>query len=345
MISVDGSQMEGGGQLLRIATTYAGITNNPIRVFNIRGKRRNPGLRPQHLATLKAAARLCTGLLKGAEIGSIEIEFHPQGLRGGTHSFDIGTAGSISLMLQCLTPLLMFSPKPASLSIRGGTAVKWSPPIPFIQNIVNSATSVMGADLDISIGRHGFYPKGGGEVAVKSRPVISLSPFHPAPPGINKIKGISICGSLPSHVAERQAKSAERILARQGLSSDISVKTVKSSSPGSVIILWTEGSGVFMGSDSLGDRGKPAEKVGSEAASSLIAQIQTGANVDKHTGDHLVLPCSLADGVSRFTVSELTMHTLSAIKMAMTFTDCPVDVDGKIGKPARIEIMGIGHVA
>jgi len=337
--------MEGGGQLLRMATTYAAITNTPIRVFNIRGKRRNPGLRPQHLATLKAAARLCKGVLKGAEIGSAEIEFRPRMLRGGTHSFDIGTAGSISLMLQCLTPLLMYSPKPSNLSIRGGTAVKWSPPIPFIQNIVYSVISEMGADLDIGIGRHGFYPKGGGEVAVESRPVKSLNPFRPDPPVINKIKGISICGNLPSHVAERQAKSAERTLAQQGLSSDIAVKTVKSSSPGSVVILWTEGSGVFIGSDSLGDKGKPAEKVGSEAAISLIGQIQTGANVDKHTGDHLVLPCSLADGVSIFRVSELTMHTLSAIEIAKIFTDCTVDVDGKIGKPARIEIMGIGHVA
>jgi len=337
--------MEGGGQLLRMATTYAAITNTPIRVFNIRGKRRNPGLRPQHLATLKAAARLCKGVLKGAEIGSTEIEFRPRMLRGGTHSFDIGTAGSISLMLQCLTPLLMYSPKPSNLSIRGGTAVKWSPPIPFIQNIVYSVISEMGADLDIGIGRHGFYPKGGGEVAVESRPVKSLNPFRPDPPVINKIKGISICGNLPSHVAERQAKSAERTLAQQGLSSDIAVKTVKSSSPGSVVILWTEGSGVFIGSDSLGDKGKPAEKVGSEAAISLIGQIQTGANVDKHTGDHLVLPCSLADGVSIFRVSELTMHTLSAIEIAKIFTDCTVDVDGKIGKPARIEIMGIGHVA
>ena len=337
--------MEGGGQLLRMATTYAGITNNPIHVFNIRGKRRKPGLRPQHLATLKAAARLCTGVLKGAEIGSTEIEFHPLVLRGGTHSFDIGTAGSISLMLQCLTPLLIFTPKPSSLSLRGGTAVKWSPPISFVQNIVYSAILEMGFDLDINIGRHGFYPKGGGEVTVYSRPVKSLSPFHPDPPAINKIKGVSICGNLPSHVAERQAKSAERILAQHGLSADIEVKTVKSSSPGSVIILWTEGSGVFIGSDSLGDRGKPAEKVGSEAASSLIVQIQTGANVDKHTGDHLVLPCSLADGISRFRVSELTMHTLSAIEMAKTFTDCTVDVDGKIGKPARIEIIGIGRVA
>jgi RNA 3'-terminal phosphate cyclase (ATP) len=342
MISIDGSQMDGGGQILRMATTYACVLNKPFEFYNIRGKRRNPGLRPQHLATIKAAAEMCSGELTGGEINSTTITLKPGKIRGEKYSIDIGTAGSISLMLQCLAPISLYASSPTTFSIRGGTDVNWSPPVTFLEKIVYPAFKKMGVFINIITEKTGFYPKGGGKVIFQSNPVDQLRPFFPEEGGIERVAGVSKCGNLPVHIAQRQAGSATRILKEAGFSAQIDFKTVSSLSPGSAICIWAKSKDMFLGASSLGDRGKPAEKVGSEATSSLISQIKTGANVDKHTADHLILPCSLAEGVSEFKVSEITLHTLTAIEMARVFTDSEITVKGNIGKPGAINVQGIG---
>jgi len=345
MIQIDGSIMEGGGQLLRMATSYSAILGKPITVYNIRAKRRDPGLKPQHLTTLRTAAEITKAETSGAELGSQEIIFNPAIIRGGDFSIDIGTAGSISLLLQCINPVLWYADKSSTLKIKGGTAVNWSPSIPFLQKIVYKAFHSMGVNTSINVKRHGFYPKGGGEITQTTQPLEILKPLYPNKSIIKKIKGVSLCGALPEHVATRQANSAKKhlnILRPKNTVKPIVAKPTPLS-PGSFVVLWCEGSDIYLGADSLGARGKPSELVGKEAALKLITELRTGAQVDKYTADHLILPASLADGETVFRTSEITLHTLTAIKVAETFTDAEFKVSGRQGEPGTIRVKGIGH--
>jgi RNA 3'-terminal phosphate cyclase (ATP) len=346
MLDIDGSIMEGGGQLLRMATSYSAILGEPIRVYNIRENRRDPGLKPQHLATLEVAKLITGAETRGVSIDSREIVFKPKRIRCGDYNFDIGTAGSISLLLQCLNPILLYGGRSSRITVRGGTAVNWSPPLPFLQNIIYMAIKRMGVSVKLNIDRHGFYPRGGGSITQYIDSVERLQPLNLGNPDIKKINGISLCGALPKHVAVRQADSAKKMLNK--LRYKISIRPVLAEpspiSPGSFICIWAEGVNVFLGADSLGARGKPAERVGEEAAVKMIKVVRSGVNLDYHTADHIIQPASLADGESIFTTSMITLHTLTAIEIAKLFTDAEFKVTGREGEPGTIKVKGIGFI-
>ncbi len=341
--------MEGGGQLLRMAVTYSAVMGIPIRVRRIRGGRSPPGLKAQHLTAVKAVAEICRGEVEGLRIGSTEIEFKPGRARGGSYSFDIGTAGSISLLLQCVAPVAAFADSTVELRIRGGTAVKWAPPTMTMREVVWRALRAMGFRGEINILREGFYPKGGGVVDAFIEPILKLRAIQTDGPGrVELIRGISVCGKLPSHVAERQAKSAIETLRGSGLEAEIERRVLSGReqplSPGSYITLWVERAErpCYLGADSLGERGKKAEIVGLEAAESLIEQLKTGMAIDLHTADNLILWCSLAEGESTFTTSRLTLHTATAMELAKIITGVKFKVEGQLNKPAKISCRGIG---
>jgi len=348
MIDVDGSMMEGGGQLLRMAITYSAVMGMPVRVRNIRAGRRPPGLKPQHLTTLKAVTEICDARTRGLSLGSKEVEFHPKTPRGGTYEFDIGTAGSISLLLQCVAPIVAFASSSTRLRVIGGTAVKWSPPVLILDRVVLEAARQMGFKGELRVRREGFYPRGGGMVEASIAPIEGLRPLVATRQEHMKwVRGISLCGRLPRHVAERQSRAAEAILKESGYRAKVDYRVAVGEeapfSPGSVVCLWAETEPrMFMGADALGERGKPAEKVGAEAAESLVDQLGTGAAVDLHTTDSLVLWCSLAEGESRFTTSKLTTHTVTAMELARIITGAEFVVEGELGKPATISCLGVG---
>lgn len=349
-VEIDGSMGEGGGQILRNAVALSAVLLKPVRIYNIRAKRSKPGLRPQHLTGVKAVAALSSADVTGLEVGSMEITFRPRYLGGGKMFFDAGTAGSTTLMLQSLMPAMAFSGSPVEVELRGGTNNPMAPPIEYFTMVLLPTLSKMGCKFEVELVRRGFYPRGGGIVKARSTPVEYLKPVKILEAGdVKRIRGLSYSCRLPAHIVERMAKTAENVLRKRGYDVVIERQALQagdgacSLDPGCGIILVAEtSSGALLGADNLGKLGVPAEKIAEEVAESLVRQIDSGAAVDKHLGDQLVIWASLADGLSEYRVSELTTHTVTSIDLCRFLSGARAEVVGKLGEPATVRIMGIG---
>jgi len=350
MIEVDGSYGEGGGQVLRTAVALAAVLSKEIHVFNIRAGRAEPGLRPQHMTGVQAAAELCSANLQGLEVGATEFVFKPGKLRAGTFRFDVGTAGSVTLVRQTLMPMLAFAPGPVQLEITGGTDVKWSPPIDYVRLVTLPILKKIGYHGHMETVRRGHYPKGGGLVRFSTDGHSKLQPLTNDKPGsISTIYGISHATALPRHVAERQATSAKKRLEEAKLpSSSIEVEVVddrRQMSPGSGIVLSAENqNGNTLGSDALGERGRPAEEVGSTAGRILIEEIRSGAILDRHMGDIIVPYLVLANGKSELSVSRVTQHTRTNLKVSEWITGIRFDLEGEMDQHGKISVDGLHSV-
>ncbi|RLF17202.1 MAG: RNA 3'-phosphate cyclase [Thermoprotei archaeon] len=349
-ILIDGSYGEGGGQILRSAVALSALIMKPIKVINIRAKRSNPGLRPQHLTAVKAVATISNAMVKGLSIGSQTIEFIPKSRRAGSFEFDVGTAGSISLVLQALLPASMFAPGPCTFKIRGGTDVMKAPPIDYIRFVLTHWLKLMGYNVVVNLHRRGHYPRGGGIVTAHTEPVEYVKPIVAIDFGkVVEIRGISHAVKLPKHVAERQAKAAVNTLKEAGfdvVKIDIEWYPPERDyhlGPGSAIVLWAiSDKGFIIGSDSLGMRGKRAEVVGREAAEGLLKELEPNAAVDSHMGDMLIPFMAVARGTSRIKVSKLTLHTITNIHVAEKILGVNFRVKGSENEPALIEVNGLG---
>ncbi|MGC8571569.1 RNA 3'-terminal phosphate cyclase [Caldivirga sp.] len=333
MITIDGSMGEGGGQILRTALALSIVTGKPFKIINIRAKRSNPGLQPQHLASVMAAAKISDAKVDGAYKGSLSLTFEPGKVKCGSYSIDIGTAGSISLVLQTLLPVLaVVNCSEVTLDITGGTDVPKAPPIDYVRFVLAHNLSLMGVRVNVELIRRGHYPRGGGKVKVTVKPASRLKPVNITELGeLRGIWGLSHAVRLPGHVAVRQAKAAEDYLGKLGLKPNISLEYYEQGKdphlgPGSGITLWAESiNGQRIGADSLGERGKPAEEVGREAAEALTTVINAGAAFDDHMGDMLVPFLALAEGSSEYTVANLTSHLSTNISIVKLFLDTRIE--------------------
>jgi RNA 3'-terminal phosphate cyclase (ATP) len=307
LIDIDGSYGEGGGQILRSAIAASSITGRGVRIVNIRKSRPRPGLGVQHIKSLELAAQITGAAVEGIFPGSTSITYVPGEVRGGSYVVHLGTAGSISLVLQSVAPIAAFASAPVLLEVTGGTDVRWSPTIDYFRHVTLPALRLFGLRGEVQVLSRGYYPVGGGHVVARIEPS-SLKGIDVSVPGPHLVRGVSASSRLPAHVARRQADAARRYL--EGMSievGEIEIDLRNGRSQGSSITLFSG----LLGGSALGERGVPAEKVGIEAASITANEIESGAAVDPFLCDQLVTFMALSKGPSVITTGSVTSHAVT----------------------------------
>jgi RNA 3'-terminal phosphate cyclase (ATP) len=342
MLEIDGSQKSGSGTILRLSIALASVLGEPLHIYNIRQRRGQPGLRPQHLESVFTAAKLCNAEMKGATLGSRELWFKPDDIISGEIRAEIGTAGSIPMLLLTILPLCVYAKGAVSVQVvKGGTDVRHAPTINYLKCVLLPMLERMGLKASLAVRKYGYYPKGMGEVLLEVQPCSKLTPIRLKKFGtVEKLRGVSVCTFLEDRkVAERQAKAANRYLNDHGYEAQIQVVNDRSNplQKGSSLVLWVETStGVLLGGDAIGELRKLSEVVGREAAENLFREVETHATVDVHLADMLVPYIALADGNSVYLTRDITEHLDTNMWLAQKILGVKFQVT-KVGNLNRIE--------
>jgi RNA 3'-terminal phosphate cyclase (ATP) len=355
-ITLDGSRGEGGGQILRTALALSAATGRAFLIEKIRAGRKKPGLAAQHLASVRAAAAVCEAKVEGDRTGSLELSFRPVAPRALKTHFEIGTAGSTSLVLQTIAVPLALAGGESEVTIGGGTHVEWSPAFDYLSPHWTAWMGGLGLRVRVKLRRAGYYPRGGGliraRIAGGARPKLLLldqvtgdarrGREAAAPP---ELRGKVVITRLDEAIARRIVRTATKEIEREGLYAPVDVEPVEGPSPGIAFFLYVSRGGITTACfNSLGRRGKPAEKVAHEAARELLAHLdackRTGRDlIDPYLADQLVLPLSLAPGASRYATSAVTRHLLTNLETAAAFTGMRYEVAGEIGEAGEVRIV------
>jgi RNA 3'-terminal phosphate cyclase (ATP) len=352
ILILDGSHGEGGGQILRTALSLSMMTARAFRLVSIRAGRRNPGLLPQHLSAVRAAAAISAAAVSGDRLGSDELGFAPSRLpTGGAYVFDVaqaaerGSAGSVTLILQTLVVPLALAEAASKIVVRGGTHVEWSPPFDDFANAYLPALRNMGFCVDAELMRWGWYPVGGGEVVCTiagHSPGADRTRAWPRPlralerGPLRRIRGRSVAANLPAHIPQRMADRARASLADLGVPVDIEAQRVAAACPGAGIFLIADYEALAASFSAYGRLGRPSEAVAEQAAGALREHHASAAAVELHLADQLLLPLSIAAGPSEFTVPRPTGHLMTNAWTIGQFGIAAISIEQ--GAPCRVRV-------
>lgn len=344
-IVIDGAYGEGGGQILRTALALSALLGRPARLENIRAGRKNPGLQAQHLVGLQALAEITRAEVEGARVGTTTVRIVPGPVRPGSYRFAVGTAGAVTLVLQTLLLPLAWAGAVSGLTITGGTHVPWSPPVPYLQEVLLPTLAALGVHASVEVLRCGFYPKGGGEVRAVVRPARgALLPLTRLRRGtLRAVRGEALVVRLPRTIAERLQARAEMRLRDLRVPVAVDVVEGDGPGPGAHLFLLAESEESRAGFAGLGQRGKPAERVADEACAALGEYLEGDGALDPHLADQVLPALALAEGESAFTTTRLTPHLLTnAWAIRQFLPEVVISIEGAAGGPGRVSVQGIG---
>jgi RNA 3'-terminal phosphate cyclase (ATP) len=341
MITIDGSLGEGGGQVLRSSLALSLLTRQSFRMIHVRARRSKPGLQPQHLMSVKAAAAIGNAKVKGAELHSQGLTFEPGEVQAGDYRFPIGTAGATGLILHTVYLPLAMTGKESRVVVEGGTHVPNSPCYHFLEATWRRYLAEIGVRIDLHMDRPGFYPRGGGkiEAVIHGATRDQLKALHlESCAGSRLVRGFSAVAGLPSGIAKRQAEQARQRLEAENCEVDIELLT------------WQGGPGTVVGLSvatpiptfffALGARGKRAEAVADEAVDQVLAFLAGPLGVDAHSADQLLLPLAFAQAASSFPAAQLTQHLFTNRETLAAFLPRKIEIEGQQNEPGRVEIGG-----
>jgi RNA 3'-terminal phosphate cyclase (ATP) len=322
MLTIDGAQKSGSGTIVRYTVAVAALLGQPLRVVNARARRPQPGLRPQHLAAVRACADLCAATLSGASVGSREFTFTPgTHIRGGRFAWDIGTVGSTTMLALSILPLACFAAQPVTACISGGVFQDFAPSPHHLHSVLAPVLRRMGVAVEIAVRRAGYVPRGAGILEVRVTPVerslIALALLEQG--RVRQAVGLAFASHLAARrVSERMAQACEERLTVAGIPSQTRrVEDTGALHPGASLAVWTETTtGTLLGADRIGAPRRSAEGIGRVVAAALLEDLRAGATVDRHLTDQVMLFAALARGTSGYRVPQVTDHLESNLWLA-----------------------------